>query len=66
MLAAELNKITLQRIAYEAAAHEAAVSEDFLNGECSEAYYTEAMAAADFAVRNAISQGVSAKDLPAC
>ena len=66
MLNNELKTIELQRIAYEASAHEAAVSEDFINGKCSEAYYTEAMAAADFAVRNAIAAGVSPKDLPAC
>ena len=62
----EFTKIELQRAAYEASAHEAEVSELFINGKCSEAYYTEAMAAADFAVRNAIAAGVSPNDLPAC
>ena len=62
----ELNKIELQRAAYKASAHEAEVSELFIDGKCSEEYYAEAMAAADFAVQNAIAAGVSPKDLPAC
>lgn len=59
------NALSLQRSAYEAAAHEASALNLFLEGEVTEDQYMRAMEATEIAVHAALAGGVSFKDLPA-